>query len=329
MAEQILLLRIIKTFVGIIGLFGNGLVCLVIYRVPALHTMTNAFIVNQAVADLMGSVFLLLLSNIDYPAILPEGTAGVLLCRLWISDFFLWACFITSTFNLVGLTFERYVAIVFPFRYPTFYTKRNSCFMLAAAWFLGTMFATYSIAIRAYEGRQCAEKLLPYLKDVGFVITIIQYFVPTFTMLFAYIHIIVVLHRSANRVGVATASTATSDGREASLLRARRNTFKTLLIVYIIYFCCWTPNLTVFAMFNLGWPLDFKGALYIISVALAASNSCVNPIIYALKYRQFQNGLKRLWMSIRGREHVENVSWMVEQSADRLTYAQAQHNHDG
>ena len=294
MAEQILILRIIKTIVGIIGVFGNGLVCVVIYRINTLHTLTNAFIFNQAVADFLGSLMLLLASNIDFPQVLPEGVAGILLCRLWISDFFLWSCFITSTFNLVGLTLERYIAIVFPFRYQTLFNRTRSCIMIGAAWVIGMSYATYSIAIRAYENQRCIEKQSSAVKYVGFTITVIQYVVPTFFMLFAYSHIIVELNRSARRVGVTTShSSSVVDGRGASLLRARRNTLKTLFIVFAIYFCCWTPNLTVFAMFNLGYPLDFKGAVYIVSVALAASNSCVNPIIYAFKYRQFQDGLKK------------------------------------
>ncbi|XP_071808993.1 QRFP-like peptide receptor [Asterias amurensis] len=318
MAEQILVLRIIKTIVGIIGLFGNGLVCVVIYRTKALHTLTNAFITNQAVSDFLGSLMLILTSNIDYSPILPEGVRGVLLCRLWISDFFLWSCFITSTFNLVGLTFERYVAIVFPFRYQTIYSRFNACVMIAAAWVIGTSYATYSIAIRVVEDQRCVEKQSAEVKYIGFAITVIQYVVPTFSMLLAYIHIMVELNRGARRVGVMTDRSCVNDGREASLLRARRNTLKTLVIVFAVYFCCWTPNLTVFAMFNLGYQLDFQGSAYIISVALAAANSCVNPIIYALKYRQFQDGLRRLYIWITRSEQVGSISGAVE-TLDRLT----------
>ncbi len=64
MAEPVLLLRIIKTIVGLLGMIGNGIVCVVIYKNKFMHTLTNTFIFNQAVLDGLGSVMLILSSNI-------------------------------------------------------------------------------------------------------------------------------------------------------------------------------------------------------------------------------------------------------------------------
>ena len=36
-----------------------------------------------------------------------DGILGVLQCKLWNSQMFLWGLFISSTINLVSLTFER------------------------------------------------------------------------------------------------------------------------------------------------------------------------------------------------------------------------------
>ena len=36
-----------------------------------------------------------------------NGILGVLQCKLWNSQMFLWGLFISSTINLVSLTFER------------------------------------------------------------------------------------------------------------------------------------------------------------------------------------------------------------------------------
>ena len=52
MAEALLILRILKTIIGVVGILDNGLVILVISRVKFMHTLTNTFICHQAVIDL-------------------------------------------------------------------------------------------------------------------------------------------------------------------------------------------------------------------------------------------------------------------------------------
>ncbi|XP_022080345.1 melatonin receptor type 1B-B-like [Acanthaster planci] len=139
----------------------------------------------------------------------------------------------------------------------------------------------------------------------GSSIAILQYVVPVAVMLFAYIRIGVELKRGAARVGPAPAAasgpatgasaadTAQPAGMVESLLRARRNTFKMLWIVFVMFLVCWTPNQVIFLMFNLGWTLQYDEWYYLLSVAMVAANCCVNPVIYAFKYRQFRKGCGR------------------------------------
>ncbi|XP_022095079.1 galanin receptor type 2-like [Acanthaster planci] len=263
-----------------------------------MHTTTNAFIFNQAAIDFLGSTFLLLSSNIPTPSPLSDSLAGGFLCRLWLSDFFLWSFFTASTLNLVSLTFERYVAIVFPFKHGTIYGTVPVRILIAGAWIIGTASSFYDIAFYDVVDGKCQPISVPGSQALGVMIFLFQYFIPVCAMLTAYIHIIVVLKQNASRVGPAPVSSLTMgnppvEAADASLLRARRNTFKTLLIVFITYVFCWTLNSIIFFMFNFGYPLDFKSALYIVSLALVALNSCANPIIYAVKYRQFRRGLRQ------------------------------------
>ncbi|XP_038052425.1 galanin receptor 2b-like [Patiria miniata] len=296
MAESILLLRVIKTIVGFLGIFGNALVCFVVFKTKAMHTTTNAFIFNQAVIDFMGSTMLLLGSNIPIPVPMPAGLPGDLLCKLWVSDFFLWAFLTVSTINLVFLTFERYFAIVFPFRYPIYYSRNKVVVMMTLTWCLGVFSSCYNIVIYANIEGNCVSLTIPGAQAVGVIIFFLQYLIPVVAILLAYVHITVVLKRGADRVGPQPTGQSVVEALDASLLRARRNTFKTLLIVFITYVVCWTMNSIIFFMFNFGYPLDFNGALYIVSVALVAINSCANPVIYAVKYRQFRQGFKKIFL---------------------------------
>ena len=40
--------------------------------------------------------------------------------------------------------------------------------------------------------------------------------------------------------------------------------------------------------------MDFAGWYYHFSVVLVQLNSCINPFIYAAKYRDFQTGVKKM-----------------------------------
>ena len=301
MAEQNLTLQILQTIVGFLGICGNGLVCVVIIKVNFMHTVTNAFIFNQALIDFLGSLLILLGSLTPIPDPIPPGIGGVLLCTIWISKYFTWALFITSTFNLVALTLERYLAIVFPFRYQVVSTRRNVLATVLGVWIFGCLFVTYNIFLRYYEDGKCLQKLVKYTVVLGVAVVVLTYILPVIVMLLAYVHITVVLKKGADRVGPAPAvaivarGNVAAEGQGESLMRARRNTFKTLLIVFVTFIVCWTPNVVIFFLSNMGFVVDFKSTIYNITIVMVASNSCVNPLIYAIKYKQFRKAIKTVF----------------------------------
>lgn len=106
---------------------------------------------------------------------------------------------------------------------------------------------------------------------------------------------------SSNRQATLTSSDVESAANSSNVVKSsaknlqRINVTKTLLIVYITYVICWTPNQVGFLQFNLGGPYDFKGAYHSFSVILAVCNTAVNPFIYALQYKQYRTCLKSLF----------------------------------
>ncbi|XP_022109157.1 alpha-1A adrenergic receptor-like [Acanthaster planci] len=306
-----LLVRIINTSLGVIGLIGNSIVVSVIFKVKFMHTLTNALICNQAVVDLLGSLFLILTSNIAVSGPLL-GTSGYhIVCHLWLSKFFVWSCFTASTVNLVSLTCERYVAIVYPFKYVTLYTRKSVAGMVVVTWLMGLILGVaYAAAGMTFENGQCSSTTSVGAQALNIILVVVQFFIPAILMVFLYSHMTVTLKRSAERIAAIAptvsanlaqedrdSSGATrSENAEQSLLRARRNVFKTLLLVFVTFLVCWMPAEVMFTMFNFG--IDLSGVMHVVSVSLVATNSCVNPFIYALKYTPFQRG----FLSLIGRK---------------------------
>ena len=311
MAEQNLAIQILQTIIGLLGICGNGLVCVVIIKVHFMHTITNAFIFNQSLIDLLASLLFLLYNVIPIPKPIPPGVTGVLLCSLWVSEYFVWMFFYMSTFNLVALTLERYLAIVFPFRYQVLGTRRNVIVTILCVWVFASLFNLTEMFLYHYENGKCKRNVMAHSVVYDTVTFIVMYLLPVIIMLVVYIHIMVVLKNGASRIGPAPAAAVAPrgggavDNQRESLMRARRNTFKTLLLVFITFTICWTPCQITLFLFHIGFDVDFESAIYIILVVMVASNSCLNPFIYSIKYKQFRKALKTLF---RGRAVIVDES---------------------
>ncbi|XP_038055066.1 alpha-1A adrenergic receptor-like [Patiria miniata] len=317
--DAALLLRVYQTLVGVVGVFGNGLVCLVIYRVSSMHTTTNAFIFNQAAIDLFGSLVMAVRNNMpDLLGVnIPGGIAGFLLCRVYNAYAVQFSLFTASTYNLMTVTLERYIAIVYPYTYPKIFGKRKAVgAFLAAGWVLGFVVSCgAAVVINYHQNGYCARA--SGVGALGVAVVMLNFFIPSLVMLVSYMHITIVLKRSADRVapGLATltrpaadqenqegtapttgtaAGTSQPETQGESLLRARRNTFKTLLLVFVVFVICWLPHSTIFLVFDLGGSVQFSGILFYFGAFTLTVNVCVNPFIYAVKYKQFRAGFRRM-----------------------------------
>ena len=314
--EPVLVLRIAKTIIGIFGILGNGLVCFVIYRVKDMHSLTNTLIFNQAVIDFISCLFMLVHSNVPNPSSIPQGLAGKFYCQLWNAPVLLFCLLVASTFNLIVITLERYFAIIYPFRYLKLFTRRKSMFLIAGVWIVAFAYKLNDMARYDQQDGQCITKAVSWKIILGVIQFAIQYFLPLTVMMIAYGHIMIMLRNNERRIaqtigiqhnghGPSPGAGNQGGGHDATmrrfetldkgLRRARRNTFKTLLLVYVAFLICWTPNQIIFFLWNLGLPVDNSSTVYRMTVIMASSNSAVNFIIYGLKYRQFRQGVRRLF----------------------------------
>ncbi|XP_038055435.1 allatostatin-A receptor-like [Patiria miniata] len=310
--DSALLLRVINTTTGILGILGNGLVCLVIVLERSMHTYTNALILHQATIDFLASIFIIGYEYIPRTSQVGETPAGYLLCYLWNSRYFMFTFFVASTYSLVTVTFERFFAIVYPYRYQRYFDGRKAIAVcIACIWAIVLTFRIYAFFQWSVDdGGKCGSRSVGGVLAV--VLFLLQYVIPLSLMTYMYIRIGIEISRSANRIipTVSESDPQHNNNNARRLLRARRNTLKTLVIVFITFVLCWSLNQVLFFMHNMGWqPLDFTSTIYITSTALLASNASVNPFIYAFKYKTFQQALRRLLYRVTGRQdRLNNVT---------------------
>lgn len=108
----ILVFSTLYIIIFFMGMYGNFLVCFVVLRNKTMQTVTNFFITNLALADMLLCLFCITLTP-TY-TILRKWIFGEFLCH---SVAFLQCfCVYLSTLTLTSIAVDRFFVIVYPFR---------------------------------------------------------------------------------------------------------------------------------------------------------------------------------------------------------------------
>ncbi|XP_072047192.1 allatostatin-A receptor-like [Amphiura filiformis] len=337
--EPVLYLRIVKTTIGLFGMLGNTLLCLLI---------VTSDLVFQGVHHIKAFPLVLEYRHVpDVPVFFPrilsvhfdvEARLGYHIQELdgrgrlrttIVTDSgkpFLsilgfrriFALLVASTFSLVVLTLERYMAIIFPFHYITLFTRKKTVIFVCCIWVLAFAYALTD-SMRFYmEDNACMTRKIQWIIGKGIISFCVQYCMPISVMLFAYGHnnIMFVLskkqsgidtpldQRSSNARNINRSTNTHPETLQESLKRARRNVLKTLLLVFVAFVVCWTPNQFFFLFYNLGFNLTLGSPANTVTVIMAQSNSAVNFFVYGFKYKQFRRGIRKLFRCPMSIEHL-------------------------
>ena len=321
-----LTLKIIYLCIGGVGLCGNLLVITVIvYYKRMRKLLTNTYLLSQSVLDATVAVFLILTSVFQDGGESMSGLGDEVYCRLWLTKMPLWGMLVSSTYNLVALSAERYIAVVHPIWHKMHLTQNMVLVSIAVAWLLGPVYnLAYMIPTAAIQksGMCTVYSVWPNVttqRAVGVLTILVQYLLPIVLLSFCYGRMAYVLQQRVGTINtrdelnthtiqvppqaeqqqqVPSDSTSKQQRRDAKhnpgMARARKNVIKTLAIVSACFIFCWTWNQIYYLMFNLGYPADFTSNFYHFTVVMVFFNCCINPFILMAKYEQFQTGLVKL-----------------------------------
>lgn len=323
--------------VGVCGIIGNSLVCIVFGFLRSRKSQVNVFLFNQALIDLCTSILLIvygatyitrtqlfMASTVQPPLELRtySKAGGEFLCRFWWSRFILFATFVISSYNLLVMSIERYIAVKKPLNYSKFFNTRNCIIILALVWiFPPIMQYTPAIFQYIYENGTCTEQQSWDHIDqviVGAFIFVWEYLLPVSTMGYMYFVIANTLRKRKVDVGVSLSRANATPGTPGSVnatpgsvnatpiattqttnspprrIKSSRNTTNTLFILFAVYILCWTPNQFTFLFYNFKGELNVSSRWYQTTVIIAFLNCCINPCIYSMRLKKFQMGVKLL-----------------------------------
>jgi len=76
----------------------------------------NILIVNQSILDMCASLFTLLTAVIvvDGTQMSRDSVRDLFVCHYWLTRLPLWSFLFTSTYGILLMALERYVAVIYP-----------------------------------------------------------------------------------------------------------------------------------------------------------------------------------------------------------------------
>lgn len=324
--------------VGVCGLFGNAFVITVVYKFPKLRRrLTSMFLVNQSIVEMIASGVMVLhyITRYMYSYhVYMDGVAGELYCRLWLTAFPLFGMMLTSTFNLMSITLERYMMVVHPIYHKNTFTRRKALIMITCSWVCGVGYnAFWDPYTTRRRGEMChVFGTWPNKATAEFyaVLTLLLYMlIPVVLMGFMYTRMIVILHRKPRSNQVGPHENPPNNPPASHISHAQRNLIKTLVVVLAAFIMCWSLNQMYWFLFNFGYIKDPGSDVHTVSVTLVYINCCINPFIYIFKYEEFRRGVRNLFrgpshhsMSTAGSSTIKTVS----NATDNAFKYQERHN---
>lgn len=280
----------------LLSLLGNGLVLCIVYKYEKLSTVTNIFLVNLVVSDLLFA------SSLPFWAVYhsSEWVFGTALCKVVGSAYFIG--FHSSILFLTFMTFDRYLAVVHAVAAARSRRRAYAVTVSCVVWTVSVLASVkelvlYDVFQHQEIGLLCQER--GYSQDVMSAWQLIGYYQQFF--LFFLLPLVVVLYCYV-RISIRILSTRLNESCRA---------VKLIFIIVLTFFVCWTPfNVVILikavrlssssssseggdaaAGCEASDSLDYA---FYVTRNVAYLYCCVSPLFYTFLGKKFQSHFRRL-----------------------------------
>ncbi|KAG9351426.1 hypothetical protein JZ751_022676 [Albula glossodonta] len=287
------LLIVAYSFIIVISLYGNILVCHVVIKNKRMHSATSLFMANLALADI-----LITLLNTPFTLVRFVHSTWVFgkgMCH--ISRFVQYCSLHVSTLTLTMIALDRRQVILYPLKPRMSMTKGSiyisviwlmaSCFSLPHASYQNLFTFVYRYVLFHYSLH--AKKMEPsdlYWKYIDLATFIVLYVLPLVIITVAYTTVARRLWRT-NAIGDVTLKQYWAQRKR------RKKTLKMLMAVVVVFAVCWFP-LNCYVVLLSSHAIRSSNVLYFSFHWFAMSSTCYNPFIYCWLNSHFRAELKCL-----------------------------------
>ncbi|XP_075215348.1 tachykinin-like peptides receptor 86C [Lycorma delicatula] len=286
----------------VIAIGGNSIVMWIVLAHRRMRTVTNYFLVNLSLADLLMSVFNCIFNFIYM--INNDWQFGRSYCT--INNFVANVTVAASVFTLTGISCDRYLAIIRPLkpRMSKFNAHVTILIIWLASLLLGFPCLLFSTTITYKKSGQTACILLwpdghSMVSTLDYVYTLVLFFVTYVLPMAAMVGCYSAMGRElwgSRAIGVLTQ-------RQVDSIKSKRKVVRMFIIIVSIFGICWLPYHSYFLYTHHNTSLPYTSYvqhLYLSFYWLAMSNAMVNPLIY-------------YWMNARFRQYFRTAvcEWKI------------------
>lgn len=259
---------------GIFAIGGNFALLIAFYRTSALSTRVNAyFIASLAFADFMIGLTMTPL-YICY---------AVAYDTLWLIKLegYLWIVTVTATtYSLSAVSFDRFVAVVYPLRYHGVMTEKRCRAVIVFIWFGSVIFGSPRLVLDDFVK----------LEKLWITCSVATVAIPLTIMSCCYGKIFSVVRKQSRAVTDSHLSRTSVGNKKAAM---------TIGIIVSLFIATFLPSVVVY--FMLLFENDLCKELILndvwLWVALVSfTHSAFNPWVYGLRYRELRHALKQIFL---------------------------------
>lgn len=288
------------SFLVIFSICINIIVCYILIRNRRLLTVTNCFIMNLSISDIV-----LTLLNIPFNVIrntTEKWMFGQFMCQS--TNFILNVSVYASTFTMAAIALERYRVIMCPLRPRLSYCM--AVVILVTIWLLAigmsspfAIFAEVSnVHFMLYDTPRCRlkypEPQQVYERYIILVTFICQYVLPLILTVITYAHIVYKLW-SREVIGHSI------ENQQVSHLKSRKRSIRMLVIVVALFSISWMPLNMYHILLNFHPDRTAfvpNSNVYLGFHWLAMSSVCYNPLVYCWTKGAFRAELRKSIMCL-------------------------------
>ncbi|XP_041372846.1 beta-2 adrenergic receptor-like [Gigantopelta aegis] len=267
---------LISVFIAIV----NILTVVTIWRTRKLRTISNMFVTSLSLGDLLFG--LLMPVGIFVSTGFPQSvlSTSIFLCHMPIMIF---VCLNTQSFTTITLIgVERFIYIVYPYKYPNLVTKTKVLFGITFTWIAGVFMDVAVMSSIAWEKRCNSNSTVnPNMIMAG--IGVYTFLAITVGVMYSYITYVAFKHMTSIHA-------QTRGGVVNSLRRSSFKAVKLFLAVYSVFILCWIP---FFVLNVVGTSLAKS-----IATSLAFLSSGLNFCVYVWMNPAFRMGVRNVCFSM-------------------------------
>lgn len=307
--EKVAVFSVIYGIIFLVAVVGNGFVCIVITRRKDMRTLTNLFLLNMSISDLLSALFTIpsLMSDQISP---NEWPLGGFMCRAVrvISSISV----SVSVYTMMVLAVERYQAIVNPFTVRASRKKvRRTVILMVLTWLVSFAIASPQAFVVTIQNKRCVEDWTGKGGILGnriytVVAFILLFVLPILVIGSSYIMIIRTLWqpepslsddattaRSVRGLSSSNNQPSYNANRAYAIRRAKKKSKTTYMLLTVIatFLTCMLPfQVTILLQAFMELPFQTVGFSVFVnfSSVLALCSMACNPFIYSFFSDKFR-----------------------------------------